>query len=131
MILSAANEIVTALHEAGIPATIDARNVTAPGCFVTVTDIEAASITWKDFTVHCEVIAVVRDLGGLADLYSLNELVTDVTAALVQAGIQIDTISTNEQATPPSGGKLPAARFVVSTNVDITQSDSEKEQDNG
>lgn len=114
MIRAALDLILQALEAAGIRATIDSRNLQAPGCFVTVTHIGDMTLDGEHAKVTGAVVAVVRDLGGTADIDNLTVLVDDVVDALVAAGVEIKDIDTNEQATPPTGGKLPAAKFTYS-----------------
>lgn len=125
MIRAALDHVIDLLFDVGIDATSDARNLQAPGVFVTVASID-------DFTlglqarVRGDIIAVVRDLGGDADIDHLDAIIrTIVPAIAADPEMHIDTIDTNEQATPPSGGKLPAIRVTYTLYLEL------KEIDNG
>lgn len=117
MIREATETVIAALEAAGIHATADARNIKAPGCFVTVTQLSRPTLgeAWR---LTIEVLAIVRDLGGMADIDALSELVDDVLDVLDEAGAAIETIDTNQQATPPTGGTLPAARLTFTAYFD-------------
>ncbi|WP_144736465.1 hypothetical protein [Corynebacterium propinquum] len=110
MISTALAAVTAALDAADIYATIDSRNIAAPGCFVNVTKIDEFTLD-DSARVTGTIVAVVKDLGGAADIYALNELCNHVLAALVDTGITVEYIETNHQASPPSGGKLPAIKM--------------------
>ncbi|HCD1553132.1 hypothetical protein ACOI93_06800 [Corynebacterium striatum] len=110
MIRAALDHVTGLLDAAGIAATTDARNITAPGCFVTVTNIDDLTLDGSG-RVTGEILAIVRDLGGDADIDNLSMLLDDVLDAVANSVVAIRDIDTAQQATPPSGGKLPAIRF--------------------
>ena len=113
MIREIINAVIAALEAAGLHATADARNIQAPGCFVTVTRLTKPTLgdAWN---ITGDVLAIARDLGGMADIDNISELVDDVIDALAPIGVEFESIDTNQQATPPSGGTLPAARLTFS-----------------
>lgn len=117
MILEIVEAIIAELEEAGITATADTRNVHAPCCFVNVTKLARPTLG-DHWEVTVELLAIVRDLGGMNDIQALSTLVDDTIAALEEAGAAIDTIDTNQQATPPGGGTLPAARIMFTVYSD-------------
>lgn len=110
MILDACESIINAIRAAGIPATLDAREIKAPGCFVTVTKLKRDALV-DGWQVSGDVLVIVRDLGGIGDLKQLSELVDDVIPILDDANLEIEGIDANQRATPPTGGTLPAARI--------------------
>lgn len=116
MIRAALDQVLTVLDDAGIAATIDARNLSAPGCFVTVTKVGDLALDGSA-KVTGDIVAVVRDLGGAADIDNLSALLDDVVEPLQAANVEITDIITNEQATPPSGGTLPAARLTYTLYI--------------
>lgn len=111
--------ILDILTTAGIRSTADSRNINAPGCFVTVTRLARPTLgdAWR---VTGELLAIGRDLGGKADIEQISDLVDDVLDALEPEGVAIETIETNQQATPPTGGTLPAARLTFTVYSDRT-----------
>ena len=119
MIRDIIDEIVAVLEAAGIRSTADTRNISAPCCFVTVTRLSRPTLgdAWQ---VTGEILAIARDLGGMADIDSISSLVDDVLEALEPEGVLVETIDTNQQATPPTGGTLPAARLTFSVYTDRT-----------
>lgn len=120
MIREIIESIIEALETAGIHATGDSRNIKAPGCFVTVTRLARPTLagSWR---ITAEILAIGRDLGGLDDIDQISALVDDVVDVLADLGAaEIDSIDTNQQATPPTGGTLPAARLVFTLYVDRT-----------
>ena len=117
MIREVVAAIIAALEAAGIHATADARAIQTPGCFVTVTRLDRPTLggAWR---LTIEVLAIVRDLGGMADIDAMSALVDDVLDALDAEGAEIETIDTNQQATPPTGGTLPAAKLTFTAYFD-------------
>ena len=117
MIEQAINAIIDALESAGIRATADNRNIFAPCCFVTVTKVSRPTLG-VDWQIEGEILAIARDLGGAADIEQISALVDNVLDAVESEHIAIHTIETNQQATPPTGGTLPAARLSFSIYSD-------------
>lgn len=119
MIRETIETIVATLETAGITATADSRHIDAPCCFVTVTRIDRPTLgdAWR---VTGEILAIVRDLGGMADIDAISALVDDTIGALDPRGVDIETIETNQQATPPNGGTLPAARLTYTAYIERT-----------
>ena len=121
MIREVIDAIVDELETAGMYATADARNIQAPGCFVTVTRLSRPTLgdAWQ---VTGDILAIARDLGGMADVDNISALVDDVLDALddTAGGVVVESIDTNQQATPPTGGTLPAARLTFSVYTDRT-----------
>lgn len=117
--LRAIIETITAeIEDAGIPATADSRNLNPPGCFVTVTQLAPAALAdcWQ---VTGQVLAVARDLGGMADIDALSDLLDVVVDTLVwKLGATIENIDTNQQVTPPTGGTLPAANLTFTMIIE-------------
>lgn len=108
MIKTAADAVIQALSRANIKATIDARNLPVPGGFVTVTKILKATLV-DEWAASGEITVVVPDHGGAHDITALDAVLCSTVDALLAAGVEITEITTNEQVTPPTGGKLPAA----------------------
>ena len=120
MIREVIDELVELLEAEGMYATADARNIQAPGCFVTVTRLERPTLgdAWK---ITGDILAIARDLGGMTDVDNISALVDDVLDTLDDtAGVVVESIDTNQQATPPTGGTLPAARLTFSVYTDRT-----------
>ena len=121
MIRAIIDDIIAELETAGMYATADARSIQAPGCFVTVTRLSRPTLgdAWQ---VTGDILAIARDLGGMADVDSISALVDDVLAALddTVGGVVVESIDTNQQATPPTGGTLPAARLTFSVYAERT-----------
>ena len=121
MIREVIDKLVELLETKGMYATADARNIQAPGCFVTVTRLERPTLgdAWK---VTGDILAIARDLGGMADVDNISKLVDDVIGALDETAgaVEVASIDTNQQATPPTGGTLPAARLTFSVYVERT-----------
>lgn len=117
MIREIIETIIAALEAAGIRATADNRAIDAPGCFVTVTRMGSATLggAWE---VTGEILAMVRDNGGMADIDAISTLVDDVIDAITPLGLRFESIDTNQQATPPGGGTLPAARMTYTANIE-------------
>lgn len=110
MISTALDLILDNLADADIAATDDARDITAPCCFVTVTNLSEFTLGGA-YKAEGEILAIVPDHGGRADIESMSKLLESVHSALDVPNIEIKTITTNQQATPPTGGTLPAARI--------------------
>lgn len=117
MIEQAITAIIEALESAGIRATADNRNIVAPCCFVTVTKLSRPTLG-IDWHITGEILAIARDLGGVADIEQISALVDDVLDAIESESVAVHTIETNQQATPPTGGTLPAARLSFSIYSD-------------
>ena len=110
MIAAPLDEILATLTNADIPATDDARNITAPCCFVTVTNLRGFTLG-GGYEAEGEILAIVPDHGGRADIEALSNLLEDIYSAIDVPHIEVRNIATNQQATPPTGGTLPAARI--------------------
>ena len=119
MLQDVIDSIVDLLKDHGIRATADARNINAPCCFVTVTRFDRPTLdsSWR---ATGEVLAISRDLGGLADICALSNFVDDIIDALEPEGVAIESIETNQQATPPTGGTLPAVRLTYTLYAERT-----------
>jgi hypothetical protein len=114
MLLELVETVTAALTEAGIDATGDTRNINPPCCYVTVTKIERSTLAANVLEATIEIVAMVRDLGGAADLRRMSELlggILDVLDAL--PGVELAHVLTNQQATPPTGGTLPALQITA------------------
>lgn len=111
MIQEIIDHVLAALKAADIPATADVRNISAPGCFVTVTKLVADVALSGNYTGEGTITCVVKDLGGLQDIKNLSGLADKVIPALHAANVWVKTVDTNHQATPPTGGTLPAIRI--------------------
>lgn len=116
MIREALEFIMKIISDKGIFITSDNRNINAPGCFVTVTKLNDITLG-LGARAHGEITIMVPDLGGDADIDNLTVIVDDVLDALADAPVTVDEIALNQQATPPSGGRLPAATLSYSINL--------------
>ncbi|CAM4368346.1 MULTISPECIES: hypothetical protein [Corynebacterium] len=119
MLTEVITELVGLLKDHGMRATADARNINAPCCFVTVTRFDKPTLdaAWR---ATGEVLAIGRDLGGLADISTLSKFVDDILDALEPEGVAVESIETNQQATPPTGGTLPAVRLTYTLYAERT-----------
>lgn len=75
MISTALAAVTAALDAADIYATIDSRNIAAPGCFVNVTKIDEFTLD-DSARVTGTIVAVVKDLGARPTSTRLTSCVT-------------------------------------------------------
>lgn len=108
MIKATADAVIQALAGANIGATIDSRSLPVPGGFITVSKLSRCTLTGS-WLATGEITLVVPDLGGMHALDALDTIVAAAAEVLAAHGIEVKEITTNQQVTPPTGGKLPAA----------------------
>lgn len=109
--------LILMIEKSGIPTTADTRNIGAPCAFVTVTKLDRPTLAggWR---ATGDIILIARDLGGMDDIDALSDLIDRALDVLEKFSVEIETIDTNHQATPPTGGTLPAVRMTYHLYVD-------------
>ncbi|MFW9180587.1 hypothetical protein ACOI9H_01695 [Corynebacterium striatum] len=111
------DELVALFEQAGVTATLDARNLDTPGIFLACTRLQPLTMAGA-YRATVEAVAAVADLGGVSDVANLSALVDSVLSAVEISPIEIDSVDMNHQATPPSGGVLPAARITLNVPLE-------------
>lgn len=120
MISEVIEQIVSKLQDSGLAATADARNVDPPGCFVTINRLERPTLA-DDYALLGSVVCLVRDLGGMADVDAISDMVDQVIKVLQPLGAEFLSIELNQQATLPSGGTMPAAHIMFRVYAEMEQ----------
>lgn len=120
MISEIIEQLVSALQDNGLAATADARNVDPPGCFVTINRLERPTLG-DDYALTGSVVCLVRDLGGMADIDAISDMVDQVMSTLQPLGAEFLAIELNQQATLPTGGTMPAAHIMFRIYAEMEQ----------
>lgn len=127
MLLAMHDYLAALMVRAGIECTADQRDIQVPGAFVTVTNIDQWSIDGTTCRAECDLILMVRDLGGREDLRAKDEILMPALDALTDAGLIVHRLSTTEQATPPDHSPVPAIKISLYMTWEI----EEMEEENG
>lgn len=107
---AALNGIVTALRDAGVPATTDPRDLIVPGAWVTVHDITDPTLC-GEYTVRADVCLFTDDNGMSLEVDALGRLLE-----LAADAVTFDEPVKPMTVTPPGRGPLPA--LVITTTTD-------------
>jgi len=108
--LSAAlDDVVTALRGAGIRATTDPRDLSLPGAWVTVHDVEAATLC-GGLAIRADVCLLAADNGAPGYVSTLGDLLDTAMTVLT-----LDEPARPAVVTPPGLGPMPALVITTTT----------------
>lgn len=114
MILEKLTTVVDALNAAGVPATLDARDVNPPGAWVAAGRVVDMTILLEPiFTV--DVVLVAPDHGAATAVEKLDAMLAPALEALASVTSSIEDIDLSTTASLSSTGPLPA--FVVTVTI--------------
>ena len=102
--------VVAALRGAGMNATTDPRNITTPGAWVTVHDIQAGTLC-GGLDVRADVCLITGDRGAPTSIAELGKLV-DLAATV----LTWEEPATPATVSPP--GSAPTPALVITTTTD-------------
>ena len=112
--LAIVQELAEAVTAAGVPATVDPRDLVLPGALIKPTVIERDRVYLGHLTVTCEVLLIATNDGIAADLATLDGLTDRQSAVIPGREIEVVSIKLDNHAADP----LPA--YKITTTVERT-----------
>lgn len=114
--LAAGRAVAAMLKAAGVRAAVDARNVNAPGAWVTCTRISSPAYLCGASDATVDVYLIAPDNGTTAALETLDQLLADALEILdVDGDIETDHAVT----LPNSPAPLPAYRLTTEVEIEV------------
>lgn len=102
--------VADTLTAAGIPATVEPRDLQIPGAWVTLHDVIDPTLC-GEYTVRARVCLIASDNGMTHELDALGRMLD-----LAYDAVTFDEAVTPMTVTPPGMGPLPA--LVITTTTD-------------
>lgn len=113
MVTKSLTDVVDALVEAGIAATVDPPAINAPGAWVAARRLEQATLVGH-YAVVVDVFLIARDNGIPLAIATLDDMLETALAVLDEHMWNLESTALDESVTLPSGGgPLPAYRVTL------------------
>lgn len=113
MVTTALDDVVAALGEAGITATVDPPEIHPPGAWVAGRRLQRATLCGS-YAVVIDVYLIVRDNGIKPALVELDSLLGRTLDVIDEHDWELESTTLDETVTLPSGGgPMPAYRLTI------------------